>query len=92
MKFNETLVETIRGFYFPLHFAVGCFYFSGILLGGKEDCRGLCTFFHDCADSETLLMYDWVNYLGIGLLGLSFVLPSIMLYRQKKIIQAKLFS
>ena len=81
-------------FYFPLHLAFGSFYVSGMVLGEKADCRGLCMISDsdNCAEFESLLLSDFIVYAGIVFIALSFVLPAIALYREKKIIQTSIFN
>jgi len=83
--------KLISAFYFPLHFAFGCFYISSLVLGEKEDCRTPCAFSMSCADNNTLLLLDLFGYTGIGLIILSLALPAITSYNEKKIIQTSIF-
>ena len=85
--------KLFAAFYFPLHFAVGSFYVSGIVLVEKVDCRGLCDASpNSCAELDALIMSDFFVYAVFGLIALAFVLPAIMVYRQKNIIQTSFFS
>ena len=76
-------------FYFLLHFAVGSFYTADRALGDEVDCRNLCVVMN-CADGDSLLAHDFFAFAGIGLVILSVLLPSIMLYRRQKVIQTSI--
>ena len=79
-------------FYLPMHCAVGSFHAAVMVLGEEVDCRNLCTPLETCADFDLLMMVDFFNYAGIVLIAVSLVLPSVMLYRENKVIQASIFS
>jgi hypothetical protein len=83
----------VLAFYLPLHFAVGCFYVASLILGGKVDCRNLCTIpMGSCADSTTLILFDLFAYPGIGLFFLAFILPFIIYKRHRPVYQTKFLS
>lgn len=83
--------KIISAFYFPIHFAIGSLYFADYVLGEQYDCRSMCIIAGNCADADTLFLLDLFAYSGIGLIILAFVLPSLILYRNKKIIDTKIF-
>jgi len=83
--------KLISAFYFPVHFAVGSFYMANYVLGEESDCRNACLWTPDCANADTLMKLDFFAYSGLGLIILAFVLPSLILYRNKKIIDTKIF-
>ncbi len=87
MKRNWKL---LLAFYLPLHFAFGSFYLAGAVLGERIDCRNLCTPF-DCADADTLFLYDVFGGLGLALVTTAIVLPLLIEYRERSIIETRIF-
>lgn len=83
--------KIISAFYFPIHFAIGSFYVASLVLGEQDDCRNYCVITFNCANDDTLMMLDFFAYSGVGLIILAFVLPSLILYRNKKIVDTKIF-
>lgn len=83
--------KIISAFYFPIHFAVGSFYVASLVLGEQFDCRNMCMLIGNCANDDTLMLFDFFLYSGLGLILLAFVLPAMVFYRNKKIIDSKIF-
>lgn len=88
---NKIPWKLIWAFCIPLNFAFGSFYVSSRILGEEADCRNYDVFIKECADAYTLFLFDIFIYLGIALVIISFVLPMIVSYRQKRIIETKIF-
>ncbi len=83
--------KLISAFYFPLHLAFGSFYLSYEMLNGKTDCRN-CSFCNafSCADQTSLFWSDLFFYIGLGLVVFSIILPSIISYRNEKVIESSI--
>lgn len=88
---NKIPWKLISAFYLPIHFAIGSFYMADYVLGGQSDCRNSCMWSPDCADADTLMKLDFFALSGVGLIILAFVLPSLIIYRNRKIIDTKIF-
>lgn len=84
----------ILTFYLPFYFAFGAFYLAYKLLYDQTDCRN-CSFCNplslNCADQTTLFLMDFFVYTGIALIILSIVVPTIISYRNSKVIETKIF-
>lgn len=97
MKFHWKL---LLAFYLPLHFAFGCFYLSGLIQQSQsmwiESKPGFsyelsCSFCYD--DPHLSTVFSGIFWIaGIGLIILSVVLPSLILYRKYQTPLPKIFS